>query len=42
MFTVLEPTFVAGYCSTLDSQDPDSDLTLLVGRLVLDYEDTRD
>ena len=30
------------YCSTLDSLEPDSDLTSPVGRLVLDYEDTRD
>ena len=42
MLTILEPTFVAGYCSTLDSLEPDSDLTSPVGRLVLDYEDTRD
>ena len=30
------------YCSTLDSLEPDSDLTSPSGRLVLDYEDTRD
>ena len=30
------------YCSTLDSLEPDSDLTSPSGRLVLDYEDSRD
>ena len=28
------------YCSTLDSLEPDSDLTSPSGRLVLDYEDS--
>ena len=46
MFTIIETTLLqvdeSIYCSTLDSLEPDSDLTSPVGRLVLDYEDTRD
>ena len=30
------------YCSTLDSLEPESDLASPAGRLVLDYEETRD